>query len=159
VSISVALPLLDSLNKDSLPKLPLRDSVQGINPRAVCLLTIVRLLGPLTLSKAGVVGVVAVVVVVVVVDDVVVVVERTPLVVDVVDVDGELFADVVAAFEIGVVLVGHLTDVSVIALLFKLSLAVTLFVDVVFVAIDVVVVAIDVVVVVVVCGAKSEQWQ
>merc|ERR1719350_628313 len=99
--------------------------VRKFAPRAVCLLTIVRLLGPFTLSKAGVVvadvGVAVVVGVVVVVE-----VGREP------------FDDVVTVVEVVAVGVGDLTDVSVsvFALLFKLSIAgnfaaVTLFVVVV----------------------------
>merc|ERR1719350_2786716 len=100
--------------------------VRKFAPRAVCLLTIVRLLGPFTLSKAGVV--VADVGVAVVVG----------VVVDVVEVGREPFDDVVTVVEVVAVGVGDLTDVSVsvFALLFKLSIAgnfaaVTLFVVVV----------------------------
>ena len=114
-------------------------------PRAVCLLTIVRLLGPFTLSKAGVAAVVGVVV-------------------DVVEVGREPFDDVVTVVEVVAVGVGDLTDVSVIALLFKLSFAVnfaavTLFVDVVVILDGVVVVVnlVGVVEVVVVWQANSEQ--
>ena len=111
-------------------------------PRAVCLLTIVRLLGPFTLSKAGVAAVVGVV-----------------------EVGREPFDDGVTVVEVVAVGVGDLTDVSVIALLFKLSFAVNfaavaLFVDVV-VILDGVVVVVNrvgvVVVVVVVWQANSEQ--
>jgi len=145
MSIRAALPLRDSLIKDScFPKLPLRESWQGINPRAVCLLTIVRLLGPATLSEAVLVDVgVDVVVRGVVVD--VVEVERTPFVVDV---------------EVNAVLVVGLTDVSIIALLVKLGIAVV--VDVVAISAVVVVDLVGVVVVVVVVcvwqEANSEQW-
>ena len=106
------------------------------------------MLGPFTLSKAGVAAVVGVVV-------------------DVVEVGREPFDDGVTVVEVVAVGVGDLTDVSVIviALLFKLSIAVNfaavaLFVDVV-VILDGVVVVVNrvgvVVVVVVVWQANSEQ--
>ena len=118
-------------------------------PRAVCLLTIVRLLGPFTLSKVGVLVVEAGVGAVV------------GVVVDVVEVGREPFDDGVTVVEVVAVGVGDLTDVSVIALLFKLSFAVnfaavTLFVDVV-VILDGVVVVVNLVGVVVVRQANSEQ--
>ena len=121
-------------------------------PRAVCLLTIVRLLGPFTLSKVGVLVVEAGVGAVV------------GVVVDIVEVGREPFDDGVTVVEVVAVGVGDLTDVcvSVIALLFKLSIAVnfaavTLFVDVVVILDGVVVVVNLVVVVVVVWQANSEQ--
>ena len=131
---------------------------EKLGPRAVCLLTIVRLLGPLTLSKPEVVMVDAGVAVVVVVD--VVEEEGTPLVVDVVKVGRAPLADVVILVEVGAVVVGGLTDVSVsfIILLVKLAVAVTLFVDADATSVVVVVVDLVGVVVVVVCRANSEQW-
>ena len=122
-----------------------------LSPRAVCLLTIVRLLGPFTLSKAVIVVVdVGVAVVVVVVD--VVEVGRTPFVVDVMGEEERAPLVVVVAF-VTVVKVGAMVDKGlgvVIVLLVKLSVAV----DFVAVVIDVdptpVVVVVDHVAVVVV---------